>query len=201
MTQRGTTRVDELMPRWDRRIIRTQHVHASTERTYAAIREVDFFDSPVIAVPNRFRVAMDRMTGPRDHDAAPQPKSFRFAQLLEEDGGFQLLAEEGGHELVLGFIGRWWDRDYGRVEWTVDEFPRFTRPGCAKGIWGFTVLPYGADTCILVTDVRMCGTDGEGRRKLERYWALVGRFVTAMGGPVLRLVRDQAERTPSAPPH
>jgi hypothetical protein len=199
MTQGATTLLDELMPRWDRRIIRTQDVRASTERTYAAIREVDFFESPVLAVPNRFRVAMDRMIGPRDLDAAPQPKTFRFAQLLDEDGGFQLLAEEEGHELVLGFVGRWWERDYGRVEWTVDEFPRFTRPGCAKGTWGFTVLPYGVDTCILVTEVRVCGTDGEARRKFERYWAFVGRFVTAMGQPVLRLIRDQAERTRSTP--
>ena len=194
-----TTLVDELMPRWERRIIRAQPVHASAERTFWAIRQVDFFRSPIIAVPNRFRVQVDRLTGSRNHDVSPPRRAFRFAQLLEEDGGFHLLAEEPGHELVLGFIGRWWDRGYGRVGWTAEEFTQFTRPGYAKGTWGFTVLPYGADTCILVTDVRVCCTDEEARRKFNQYWALVGGFVTAMGKPVLRLIRDEAERVRRGP--
>lgn len=196
MSSSAETRlVDELMPRWERRIVKAQLVHASAERTYSAIRTVDFFRSPVIAVPNRFRVVMDRMRGARNRDTAPQPRTFRFAQLLDEDGGFHLLAEEQGHELVLGFIGRWWDRGYGRVDWIASEFTEFTRPGYAKGTWAFTVLPYGVESCVLVTDVRVSCTDEEARRKFHRYWALVGRFVTAMGGPVLRLVRDEAERS------
>ena len=199
--RRETTLVSELMPRWERRIVKAQPVLASTARTFSAIREVDFFRSPVIAVPNRFRVGVDRMIGSHNRGASPQRRTFQFAQLLEEEGGFHLLAEEQDHELVLGFIGRWWDRGYGRVDWTADEFTRFTRPGYARGTWGFTVLPYGADACILVTDVRVSCTDEEARRKFHRYWTLVGPFVTAMGGPVLRLIRDEAERAlPAGPP-
>jgi hypothetical protein len=190
-----TLLVDELMPRWERRIVKAQLVHAPAERTYSAIRTVDFFRSPVIAVPNRIRVDLDRMVGSHNRDTAPQPRTFRFAQLLDEDGGFHLLAEKQGHELVLGFIGRWWNRGYGRVDWTAGEFTEFTRPGYAKGTWAFTVLPYGVESCVLVTDVRVSCTDEEARRKFHRYWALVGHFVTAMGGPVLRLIRDEAERS------
>jgi hypothetical protein len=200
LTHTESTLVDELMPWWERRILKAQPVHASAERTYSAIRHVDFFRSPIIAVPNRFRVEIDRLIRHADHHAVPQPRAFRFAQLLEDEGGFHLLAEEKGHEVVLGFIGRWWERGYGRVDWTADEFMTFARPGYAKGTWGFTVLPYGASSCILVTDVRVSCTDDEARRKFHRYWALVGRFVTAMGPPVLRLIRDEAERSQPAPP-
>jgi hypothetical protein len=56
----------------------------------------------------------------RNTGSAAQPEHFGFDQLVEEQGGFHLLAEEAGEELVLGFIGRWWDRGYGRVEWSAE---------------------------------------------------------------------------------
>ena len=192
--------VDELMPRWERRIVMTQPVNASAKHTFAAIREVDFFRSPIIAVPNQLRVEVDRLLRSGDYAAPARRREFRFAQLLEEDGGFRLLAEDDGRELVLGFIGRWWDRGYGRVAWRGEEFTGFVRPGYALGTWGFTVLPYAANSCILVTDVRVRCTDEDARRKFNRYWTLVGRFVAAMGRPVLRLVRDEAERVSGRAP-
>lgn len=90
---RGTLLVDELMPRWQRRIIMAKPVQASARRTFSAIRTVDFFQSPIIAVPNRFRVELDRIRGAHDVVAPMRRSEFRFAQLVEEDGGFQLLAE------------------------------------------------------------------------------------------------------------
>jgi hypothetical protein len=192
------TLIDELMPVWERRILKALPVNASAESTFAAIRRVDFFRSRVIAVPNRLRGDVDRMIR-RGREAPPQRGEFRFAQLLEEDGGFRLLAEEDGQELVLGFIGRWWERGYGRVAWNEEGFSDFARPGCAVGAWGFRVLPYGAGSCILVTDVRVRCTDDEARQKFNRYWALVGRFVSAMGRPVLLLIRDEAEKTSVQP--
>jgi hypothetical protein len=47
---------------------------------------------------------------------------------------------------------------------------------------------------VLVTDVRVRCTDDEARRSFQRYWTAVGPFVTAMGRPVLRLIRKEAER-------
>jgi hypothetical protein len=96
-----------------------------------------------------------------------QPKRFRFDQLLEEEGGFHLLAENPDREIVLGFVGRWWDRGYGRVDWSAEEFRDFDRPGFGVGAWNF-------------------------RRG-------AGPFVRAMGRPVLRLIRAEAEQTRARP--
>jgi hypothetical protein len=153
---------------------------------------VDFFDSPVIALPNRARVGFDRMVRASSGGAAPVPRRFGFEQLLEEDGGFRLLGEDES-ALVLGFVGRWWERGYGRVEWTPDEFAGIDRPGLAVGAWGFTVLGYGVHASVLITDVRVRCTDAEARAKFDRYWMVVGPFVTAMARPVLRLVQREAE--------
>jgi hypothetical protein len=186
--------IDDELPSWERRVLVSLPVEADSVTTFAAIRRVDFFRSPVIAVPNRLRTWFDVFIRWREHGSPAQPEHFGFDQLLEEQGGFHLLAEEAGEELVLGFIGRWWDRGYGRVEWSAEQFRDFNRPGYAVGAWGFTVLPYGSSTTVLVTDVRVRCTDEGARRSFQRYWTAVGPFVTAMGRPVLRLIRKEAER-------
>jgi hypothetical protein len=190
----GSTLIEAQLPRYEQRILRTQAVRASAPATFAAIRRVDFFRSPVVALPNRARIAIDTVRPRRGGAPIQRSRSeFRFDRLLEPDGGFHLLAEKPGHAMVLGFIGRWWERGYGRVEWSPAEFGRFALPGYGVGAWGFTVLPYGAHTSVLLTEVRVHGTDDTARRMFRRYWTVVGPFVTAMGGPILRLIRDEAE--------
>jgi hypothetical protein len=192
--------IDHELPRWERRVLVSLPVEADSLSTFAAIRRVDFFRSPVIAVPNRLRTWFDAFIRSREHGSAAQLEHFGFDQLLEEQGGFHLLAEEAGEELVLGFIGRWWQRGYGRVEWNAEEFRDFSRPGYGVGAWGFTVIPYGSGATVLVTDVRVRSTDDEARRSFQRYWMVVGPFVTAMGPPVLRLIRKEAERAAKSVP-
>jgi hypothetical protein len=184
--------IDTHMSTYERQVFRARAIKAPKDVTLAAVRRVDFFQSQLIALPNRARVGFDRLVRASAVSAAPAPKRFGFEQLLEEDGGFRLL-DEDENELVLGFVGRWWERGYGRVEWTPEEFAGLGRPGLAVGAWGFSVLGYGADASVLVTDVRVRCTDQEARAKFERYWRVVGPFVTAMARPVLRLVQREAE--------
>jgi hypothetical protein len=184
--------IDTHMPTYERQVLRAWAIKAPKDTTFAAVRRVDFFQSPVIALPNRARVAFDRIARASPVSAAPAPKRFGFGQLLEEDGGFRLLGEDES-ELVLGFVGRWWERGYGRVEWAPEEFAGMGRPGLAVGAWGFSVLGYGADASVLIMDVRVRCTDQEARATFERYWRVVGPFVTAMARPVLRLVQREAE--------
>ena len=184
------TIIDRQMPTWQRRVLQARAVRAPSSETHAAIRRVDFFGSPLVAIPNRARVWFDRVF--RGESTPATRGRFGFEDLLADEGGFHLLDEDGS-EVVLGFIGRWWDRGYGRLDWVPEELADFDRPGYGLGVWGFTVLGRGDAESVLVTDVRVRCTDEEARRKFERYWRLVGPFVTAMGGSVLRLVQQEAE--------
>lgn len=185
--------IEAQLPRYEQRILRTQVVRASAPETFAAIRRVDFFQSPAVALPNRARIAIDTVRARRGPHIERSGSEFQFDQLLEPDGGFHLLAEEPGHALVLGFIGRWWEQGYGRVEWNPADFGRFSRPGYGVGAWGFAVLAYDTHTSVLVTEVRVHGTDDKAQQMFRRYWTVVGPFVKAMSGPILRLIRDEAE--------
>jgi hypothetical protein len=84
------------------------------------------------------------------------------------------------------------------VDWSPVEFRGFDRPGYGVGAWGFTALPYGDRATVLVTEVRMRCTDEEARRAFRRYFTVTGPFIKAMAGPVLTLVRKEAERTMAA---
>jgi hypothetical protein len=184
--------IEAQLPTYEQRILRTQVIYASASEIFSAIRSVDFFQSPVVALPNRARIAIDALRSRRCAHV-PSGSQFRFDQLLEPDGGFHLLAEEPEHAIVLGFIGRWWEKGYGRVEWEPEDFRTFSLPGYGIGAWSFTALAYDTRTSILATEVRVHGTDAGARRTFRRYWTVVGPFVTAMSGPLLRLIRDEAE--------
>ena len=100
--------IDEQMPTWERRVLAARVVAAPVGATFAAIRRVDFLQSPVIALPNRARAGFDRLVRPSGQ-ARPEPSRFGFDQLLEPDGGFHLLAEDPGlragaglHRAVVG---------------------------------------------------------------------------------------------------
>ncbi len=98
----GSSLIESQLPRYEQRILRTQVVRASAPTTFAAIRRVDFFRSPAVALPNRARIAIDTVRGRRGAHIQRSRSEFRFDQLLEPDGGFHLLAEEPGHAMVLG---------------------------------------------------------------------------------------------------
>jgi hypothetical protein len=189
----GSRLMDAQLPRYEQRILRTQVVRAPASTTFAAIRRVDFFRSPVVALPNRARIAIDAVRARRVPRIQRSGSASRFDQLLGPDGGFHLLAEEPEHAVVLGFIGRWWEKGYGRVEWAPADFGQFSLPGYGIGAWGFAVLAYDTRTSILITEVRVHGTDERARRMFRRYWTVVGPFVKAMSGPILRSIRDEAE--------
>ncbi len=86
------------------------------------------------------------------------------------------------------------------MDWAPADFRGFDRPGYGVGAWNFTVLPYGDRTTVLVTEVRLRCTDDGARRAFGRYIAVTGPFIKAMAGPVLGLVRKEAERAAAAAP-
>jgi hypothetical protein len=187
--------IERQMPVCEQRILLAQPEDAPTHLAYAAIRRVDFFGSRFITMPHRAREVLEAVR-PSPHEVRQgRPKHFRFDQLLEEEGGFHLLAEDPDREIVLGFVGRWWERGYGRVDWSAEEFRDFDRPGFGVGAWNFAVLPYGSRESVLVTEIRLRCTDDEARRAFHRYWFAVAPFVRAMGRPVLRLIRTEAEQS------
>ncbi|WP_416063318.1 hypothetical protein [Rhodococcus indonesiensis] len=187
------------LPVFEQRVVRARVVDAPAPDTFAAIRRVDFMRSPVIVAPNLARLAVDALRTPRRREVRAH-RSVRLADLIGPQGGFEVIAEEPGRELVLGFVGRWWEPDYGRVDWDPGApLSSISVPECGFGTWSFTVLPYDARTCVLLTEIRVHGTDERARRLFRRYWTAVGPFVRAMARPILSMIAAEARRRPEVP--
>jgi two-component system chemotaxis response regulator CheB len=186
--------IDAQMPDWEQRLTRAEPVDATVEQTYRAIREVDLRTSALLSasrgnhpVPDEF---LRRTAGaPRQ----PRHETFGFERLPAK--GFKVVADDGSTGLVLGFIGRWWQADYGRVAWNPEDLATFDRPGYGVGAWSLTVLGYGERSSVLVTEVRLRCTDAAARHALGASFALTSPLIAAMGQPMLRLIRQTAERS------
>ena len=185
--------IDAQMPVWEQRMTRAVPVDADAQRTYRAIREVELFRSPLLSEPHRNGSLPDDLlgwAGRAPGKVVNEPPGFDHLMTR----GFQVVADNEETELVIGFIGRWWLADYTRVVWSPAELRAFDLPGYGVGVWGLTVLGYGERSSVLVAEVRLRCTDAASRHALGAYFALTSPLITAMGQPMLRLIRRAAER-------
>ena len=179
--------IDEFLPAYDVRSRHGTDVHASPKRTYEAVRELDMSGSLLIRTLFRLREVPARSLGRTAPYAA---LGLTLEGLL--DAGFTLLGERAGEEIVLGVIGRFWRvaGDIQRVD--PEAFRSFERPGYAKAVWNFRVVPRG-DVTRLLTETRVLCTDDASRRKFRLYWTVIGPFSGLIRWEILRSVKKRAE--------
>ncbi|HEY6223133.1 MAG TPA: hypothetical protein VIW26_05080 [Gemmatimonadales bacterium] len=104
------------------------------------------------------------------------------------------LAEEPGVELVVGSIGRFWQKDYGWQPIAADRFEAFQEPGYAKVVLSLAVLPSLAGLTLLRYEARTATTDAMAARRFRRYWRLIRPGVALVMRRALRRIKEQAER-------
>jgi hypothetical protein len=104
------------------------------------------------------------------------------------------LAEERGVELVVGSIGRFWEKDYGWRPIAAEQFEAFQEPGYAKVVLSLAVLPSMAGLTILRYEARTASTDAVAARRFRRYWRLIRPGVALVMRHALHRIKTQAER-------
>jgi hypothetical protein len=117
-----------------------------------------------------------------------------------QDSSWLVLAEEGDRELVIGFVGRFWEADGGphvRVG-TPEEFRAFARPGYAKAALNFHIgEPEDGKGCRVSTETRILTTDSASQRTFGRYWHGIYPGVALIRKGLLRAIKRRAESQPA----
>lgn len=162
-------RLDAFLPEYDVSEHHEVVVHASPERAFQAIREVDLAKDPLIGALFFVRTIPHRLTG-----KLPQSRRLTIEEMLQ--GGFRLLEDDSPRELIVGAIGRFWQLDSGIREMNANDFIDFNEPGFAKAVMNFAVEPNGARSSIVSTETRVHCTDDGARRKFLLYWRIIGPF-------------------------
>lgn len=188
------TLLDRALPHYTESIVRQTVVHAPPDATFAAIQRANLMD-PFVRVLFALREAPMRLSARMRSRALPPPmRSVTFADLLAPDSGMAVVGLDPGHEMVVGSIGRFWEKDYGHRRFTPEQFTSFGEAGYAKLAMDFTVVPIGENDCVLRYEARTQPTDDESRRRFHRYWRVIRPGVGLVMSRALSRIRAEAER-------
>jgi hypothetical protein len=180
--------IDELLPRFDEVERHTRLVRAAPPAVYAALWRADLLTSPVV----RGLLTLRGLPAALRHGRRPaRRRPVTLAQVLEH--GFVLLGERPQHELALGVVGRFWTLTGDRLALDAPGFVAFDRPGYAKAVWDFRLVPEGGATR-LSTETRILALDADSRRRFRRYWRVIGPFSGLTRRAFLRAVDREATR-------
>ncbi|HMA41360.1 MAG TPA: hypothetical protein VKP10_14895 [Gemmatimonadales bacterium] len=190
--------IDRYLPRCDASLEFETTVDAPGSEVYRAIREADLRD-PIISALFALRELPQRLAR-RLHGQPPPPAppKVTFGTMIQDGPGWTLLDEQPDQELVVGSVGRFWERDYGGRTVTAEEFVGFTEPGYAKLVIGFSVRPGPTGESILRYEARTLTTDDTARRKFRRYWRLIRPGVSLVMRAALRRIKLAAEHQGAA---
>jgi hypothetical protein len=186
--------IDRFLPRCDVSLEFETTVDAPPDEVFHAIREADLRD-PVISALFALRELPLRLARRlRGAPASPAPPKITFGSMIQSGPGWTLLAEEPGRELVVGSVGRFWERDYGGRPVAAEQFAAFGEPGYAKLALALSVCPSLMGGTILRYEARTLTTDAAARRAFRRYWRLIRPGVALVMRAALRRIKLAAER-------
>jgi hypothetical protein len=185
--------IDRYLPEYDVTLDCETRVDAPPEETYRAVREADLRD-PVISALFALRELPMRLTRRlRGAPAPAAPRKITLGTITHDGPSWAILADEPGRELVIGSVGRFWERDYGGRTVTPEDFVTFREPGYAKLAIAFSLRPDGWAGTLLRYEARTLTTDATAYRKFHRYWTLIRPGVALVMRSALHRIKLEAE--------
>jgi hypothetical protein len=186
--------IDRYLPTFDETYIYEASVNATPDALYAAMKETNLRD-PVIDVLFELRELPRNLARRwRGEPPPPSPSPVTFGEIAKQGPAWVVLQEEPGVELVIGTVGRFWQKDYGSRAIRSAEFIPFSEPGYAKVALSLAVRSAG-DGSIFRYEARTATTDEVARRTFRRYWRVIGAGVGVVMRRVVRRIKHEAERS------
>ena len=168
-------------------------IRALPSEVYEAMLGTDLRD-PLIDALFALRELPQRISRRlRRHGPAPEATRVTFGDIATGPIWVR-LAEEPGVELVVGSIGRFWEKDYGWRPIAAEQFEAFQEPGYCKVVLSLAVLPSTSGLTILRYEARTATTDTVAARRFRRYWRLIRLGVALVMRHALHRIKTQAER-------
>ncbi|MGI9600697.1 MAG: hypothetical protein ACR2QE_02350 [Acidimicrobiales bacterium] len=186
--------IDVVAPNPPYALARSRMIDADPATTMKAVQTANLMDAPVARLltwvrdrPNQWRARW------RGEPVTPLPRHVSFAD-LPDDNSFKVLGTKENEQYVAGAIGRFWQRDYGWVDFDPDQFVGFDEPGYAKTVIGFHAVPRGPERTMLIYESRTVVTDRAARKRFGRYWWFMRPFVGMLLTSALNSIEREADR-------
>ena len=186
-------RLDDFLPVYQFHEVHAMRIDAPPERIFAAIKQVTPRELGIVPGVLMWIRSLPSLLKGESGDRSKLSKP-----LLQPGQGssWLVLAEEGNRELVVGFVGRFWEADGGPHVWvgTPEEFRAFDRPGYAKAALNFHIGTTDGNGCRVSTETRILATDSASQRKFGRYWQVIYPGTAMIRKGLLRAIKRRAER-------
>jgi hypothetical protein len=96
-------------------------------------------------------------------------------QVADSGKGFIILEERPGRDVVVGSVGQFWHLNIPFANLKPNDFEAFNEPGWGKLTWAISVDPF-LDGSTISFELRTTATDKKSRKKLKRYFLMIGLF-------------------------
>jgi hypothetical protein len=169
-------------------VVERHHIRvgAPAEIAFAAAKELDLQQSPVVRAIFRSREAVMGASG--DRTARP-----RGIVALTTSLGWGVLAETPT-EIVLGAVTQPWNGDVVFHAVPPGQFAAFQEPGFVKIVWNLRADAIDRVHSEAITETRVITTDAAARAKFRRYWAFASPGIIVIRWVSMGLLKDSAER-------
>jgi hypothetical protein len=181
------------MPSFETRECREVFVPCDAARAYAALRALDFMESPIVRALFAIRTIPERWRNLRSGRPAESHRPRPFLETAVSIG-WQVLEERPGEELVAGAVTQPWAPVVAFRGMPGAEFLAFAEPGFAKIVWNITARPAETNGSHIGTETRVLTTDPNSRQNFRRYWFVFGPGIRLIRIIALRRLRRQLER-------
>ena len=162
----GSTRLDEVLPRYQFHEHHSRYVDARASEVWRALHEVRASDIRLFRTLTTIR--RFGRPGPEGILNAPAQRPILDVAL---GTSFVHLGGETERELVIGTTVI--APDGAAVPRTPGEFRTLAAPGFAVGVMNFRIVPDARGGVLLTTDTRVFATDPPTQRAFARYWSLI----------------------------
>jgi hypothetical protein len=180
------TALDHFMPRYDVVERHRVRIQAPAAVTFAAAKEMDLFQHPVIRAIFKARElilgsAPDRQSRPRG--IVDQTKAL----------GWVVLQEDADREILMGAVTRPWEPNVVFRSIAPDAFAAFSEPGYVKIVWTLRADPARGSFSMFRTETRAVATDDEAGRLFRRYWSFLSPGIGLIRWLSLMPLKREAE--------
>jgi hypothetical protein len=179
--------LDRFMPDYDVVERHQVRVAAPGAVTFAAAREQDLLQSPLVRAIYKARELVLRAE-PEDRQLPRGLLAWALAL------GWGVLAEAPGREIVGGAVTRPWEANVTFRALPPGEFAAFREPGYVKIVWTLRADPIGEGESWFRTETRSVATDAASRARFRRYWAFASPGISMIRRLSLGPLKREAER-------
>ena len=162
-------------------------VNSTPEKVFEAIWNIDMAESKVIKTLLKMRGTYGLIF------AGKSAPGLSIKDLIGK-AGFIPLEKVKNKEIIMGFVGRFWQPSGGIARNVrAEDFVRFKKTGYCKTAWNFYIEQENGDKLRLSTETRILCYGCSAKIPFSLYWAVIRPFSGWIRLEMLRIIKKLAE--------